>query len=58
MPRPKGTTKENSLVWLNVTLGLSKETVEWYKSLPNGTKNQVMRDAIALYRKHKSESQE
>jgi len=50
MARPKGTTKPDSLVWLNITLGLSKETMEWYKSLPDGTKCQVIRDAIALYR--------
>jgi hypothetical protein len=50
MARPKGTTKPDSLVWLTVTLGLSKETVQWYKSLPDGMKGKAIRDAIALYR--------
>ncbi len=50
MARPKGTTKEDSLVFINVTLGVSKETSEWYKSLPQRTKAKVLRDAIALYR--------
>lgn len=48
--RKHGSTKPDSLVWFNVTLGLPKETVEWYKSLPDGSKNQTMRDVIALYR--------
>jgi hypothetical protein len=50
MARPKGTTKPNSLSWLTVTLGLTKEAVEWYKSLPDGMKGKAIRDAIALYR--------
>jgi hypothetical protein len=50
MARPKGTTKPDSLVSINVTLGVSKETSEWYKLLPDGTKSQVLRNAIALYR--------
>ncbi len=50
MARPKGTVKPNSLVSINITLGVSRETVEWYKLLPDGTKSQVLRDAIALYR--------
>ena len=50
MARPKGTTKEDSLSWLTVTIGLTKETVQWYKSLPDGMKGKAIRDAIALYR--------
>ena len=50
MARPVGTTKKDSLVSINVTLGVSKETSEWYKLLPDGTKSQVLREAIALYR--------
>lgn len=50
MARPKGTTKEDSLVFIEVTMGMPKETAEWYKALPKGTKAKVMRDAIALYR--------
>ena len=50
MARPKGTTKEDSLLWLTVTIGLTKETVQWYKSLPEGMKGKAIRDAIALYR--------
>jgi hypothetical protein len=50
MARPKGTTKPNSLVFIKVVLGVTKETEEWYKSLPEGTKAKTMRDAIALYR--------
>lgn len=50
MARPVGTTKKDSLVSINVTLGVSKETSEWYKSLPKSTKAQTLRDAIALYR--------
>ena len=51
MARPKGTTKSDSLVWTDITLGLSKETHDWYKSLtPRGTKAKMLRDAIALYR--------
>ncbi len=48
--RPKGTTKEDSLVFIKVTLGVTKETSEWYENLPNRTKSKVMREAIALYR--------
>ena len=49
MGRPKGTTKPNSLVFIKVVLGVTKETEEWYKSLPEGTKAKTIRDAIALY---------
>jgi hypothetical protein len=48
--RPKGTTKPDSLVFIKVVLGVTKETEEWYKSLPEGTKAKTMRDAITLYR--------
>ena len=50
MARPKGTTKPDSLVFIKVVLGVTKETEEWYKSLPARTKAKTMRDAIALYR--------
>lgn len=50
MARPKGTTKEDSLVFIKVTLGVTKETSEWYENLPKRTKSKVMREAIALYR--------
>ena len=50
MARPVGTTKEDSLVFINVTLGVSKETSEWYKNLPKNTKAKILREAIALYR--------
>ena len=50
MARPKGTTKEDSLVFISVTMGVSKETSEWYKALPQRTKAKVLREAIALYR--------
>jgi len=52
MARPKGTTKEDSLVFTKVTLGLSKETQEWYENIPKRTKSKMLRDAIALYRIH------
>ena len=54
MARPKGTTKEDSLLWLTVTIGLTKETVQWYKSLPDGMKGKAIRDAITLYRARES----
>jgi hypothetical protein len=38
MARPKGTTKPDSLVFIKVVLGVTKETEEWYKSLPDGMK--------------------
>lgn len=50
MARPKGTTKEDSLVFGDITLGLSKDDWQWFKSIPKGTKAKVIRDAIALYR--------
>jgi hypothetical protein len=33
-----------------VVLGVTKETEEWYKSLPEGTKAKILREAISLYR--------
>lgn len=56
--RPKGTTKEDSLSWLTVTIGLTKEAVQWYKSLPDGMKGKAIRDAIALYRATNEETGE
>jgi hypothetical protein len=50
MARPKGTTKPDSLVFIKVVLGVTKETEEWYKSLPEGTKAKILREAISLYR--------
>jgi hypothetical protein len=53
MARPVGTTKPDSLVWTSITLGLSKETHDWYKSLAskgNGAKAKMIREAFALYR--------
>ena len=50
MPRPKGTIKLDSLSWLTVTIGLTKETVQWYKSLPEGTKAKTLRECIDLFR--------
>lgn len=50
MARPKGSTKPNSLVFIKVVMGVTKEIEEWYKSLPEGTKAKTMRDAITLYR--------
>ena len=50
MARPKGTTKEDSLVFIDVTMGVTKETADWYKNLPRGTKAKVLREAIAFYR--------
>ena len=50
MARPKGTTKEDSLVFIKITMGVTKETSEWYENLPKRTKAKVMREAIALYR--------
>lgn len=49
MARPKGTIR-SEMVQGDLTLRLDKETWEWYKSLPLGTKAKVIRDAIALYR--------
>ena len=52
MARPHGTTKPDSLVQITVTLSVSKETAEWYKSLPErANKSEILREAIALYRK-------
>jgi hypothetical protein len=50
MARPKGTTKPDSLVFIKVVLGVTKETEEWYKALPKGTKAKILREAISLYR--------
>ena len=50
MGRPKGTTKPNSLVFIKVVLGVTKETEEWYKSLPEGTKAKTLRECIDLFR--------
>ena len=50
MARPKGTTKPNSLIQADLTLRVDRETWEWYKALPKGTKAKTIRDAIALYR--------
>ena len=58
MSRPKGTTKPNSLVFIKVVLGVTKETEEWYKSLPKGTKAKTIRDAITLYRATNEETGE
>jgi hypothetical protein len=33
-----------------VVLGVTKETEEWYKALPKGTKAKILREAISLYR--------
>jgi hypothetical protein len=55
MARPKGTTKPDSLVFIKVVLGVNKETEEWYKSLPEGTKAKTMRDAINLYRSQQNQ---
>jgi hypothetical protein len=55
MARPKGTTKPDSLVFIKVVLGVTKETEEWYKSLPEGTKAKTMRDAINLYRSQQNQ---
>lgn len=49
MARPKGTTRSD-MVQGDITLRLDKETWEWFKSLPKGSKAKVIRDAIALYR--------
>ena len=50
MGRPKGTTKPDSLVFIKVVLGVTKETEEWYKSLPDGTKAKTLRECIDLFR--------
>ena len=50
MGRPKGTTKPDSLVFIKVVLGVTKETEEWYKSLPDGKKAKTLRECIDLFR--------
>lgn len=54
MARPKGTrNKADSFIWTSITMGLSKEMHDWYKSLAlkgNGAKAKMIRDAFALYR--------
>jgi len=52
MARPRGTKKQNSLIFGDITLGLPPEDWEWYKAIPKGTKAKVLRAAIALYRDH------
>lgn len=59
MARTKGAkNKANSFVWTSITLGLSQETHEWYKSLESkgvGAKAKMIRDAFALYREQNPE---
>ena len=59
MARPKGTTKPDTLMWTSITLGLSKDNHDWYKSLASkgsGAKARMLREAIALYRAQNPES--
>lgn len=51
MGQPRNPSNPKTLVWTTITLGLSQETHDWYKSLSSrGDKAKMLREAIALYR--------